>query len=75
MDEQKRTAGEESRAEPGCFMCVNVAPFLRNLWSEDTRSHFRNSRLEFLKGVRGMIDDRISRLSRQESRGTTVTVE
>ena len=75
MDQENRTAREEAREAPGCFMCVNVAPFFRNLWSEDTRSHFRNSRIEFLKGVRNMIDDRIARLSRQEKHGTTVTVE
>lgn len=69
MEERKETR------QAGCFLCLNVAPMLRNIWSEETLNHFRNSRIEFLKGVRGIIDDRIARLSRQESRGTTVTVE
>ncbi len=74
MEEQRRTEARGEK-EAGCFLCLNVAPMLRNIWSEETRDHFRNSRIEFLKGVRGMIDDRITRLSRRESRGTTVTVE
>jgi hypothetical protein len=49
---------------------------LEHLWSEATHNHFRNSRIEFLKGVRSLIDDRIAHLSRhQERKGTHVTVE
>jgi len=45
------------------------------MWSEATRDHFRNSRVEFLKGLRSLIDERISHLSRDEQKGTHVTVE
>ena len=31
-----------------------------------TRDHFRNSRIEFLKGIRSLIDERIAHLSREE---------
>jgi hypothetical protein len=37
--------------------------------------HFRNSRVEFLKGLRSLIDDRIGNLARHETKGTHVTVE
>lgn len=60
---------------PGCFYCLNVKPFFRKAWSEATRDHFRNSRVEFLKGIRSVIDDRIANLSRHEAKGTHVTVE
>lgn len=60
---------------PGCFYCLNVKPFIRKVWSDATQDHFRNARLEFLKGVRSVIDDRIGDLSRHEARGTHVTVE
>ncbi len=60
---------------PGCFFCLNVRPAVRNLWSDATRNHFRNSRVEFLKGVRSLIDDRIARLARTEPKGTHVPVE
>ncbi|MFB3829554.1 MAG: hypothetical protein ACE15B_22475 [Bryobacteraceae bacterium] len=61
--------------EPGCFFCLNLKPLVHNLWSETTRSHFRASRIEFLRGIRSVIDDRIANLSREESKGTRVTVE
>ena len=36
-------------------------------WSDMTKDHFRTSRIEFLKGIRSLIDDRISHLSRAGS--------
>ena len=72
MDE-KTNAGHR---QPGCFLCTTAVPLLEHLWSEATRDHFRNSRIEFLKGLRSLIDDRISHLSRdEETKGTHVTVE
>lgn len=59
----------------GCFFCETVKPFLERTWSDATRNHFRNSRLEFLKGVRSILDARIARLARDEHKGTHVTVE
>jgi hypothetical protein len=51
-------------------------PAMEKLWTEATRDHFRTSRIEFLKGLRSFIDERIDHLSRQdESKGTKVTVE
>jgi hypothetical protein len=50
-------------------------PVLENLVSEATRDHFRNSRVEFLKGLRSLLDERIAHLGRQESKGTHVNVE
>ena len=72
MDEKTATA--EPRA-PGCFVCDVAVPFLEQLWPEDTRAHFRNSRVEFLKGIRSILDARIERLSREPRKGTHVTVE
>jgi len=60
---------------PGCFYCLNVKPFFRKAWSDATMDHFRNARVEFLKGVRSVIDDRINNLARHEVKGTRVTVE
>lgn len=54
---------------------MNMLPFMRNIWSDATRDHFRNSRVEFLKGIRSILDSRIERLSHEERRGTTVPVE
>lgn len=71
---EKRKA-ETPPAPEGCFVCETMRPFLRNLWSDVTRTHFRNSRVEFLKGIRSLIDDRIEHLSRAEAKGQRVTVE
>jgi len=60
----------------GCFVCQTAIPLVEKLWSEATRDHFRSSRIEFLKGLRSLIDDRIAHLSREaEPKGTHVTVE
>ena len=45
------------------------------LKSEAARQHLRNSRIEFLKAIRSVIDERIEHLSRVEQPGTKVTVE
>jgi hypothetical protein len=63
----------------GCWCCeANDAMnrFAREFGpSEEVRSHFRQSRLEFLKGIRRIIDERIDRLSRSGEKGTHVNVE
>jgi hypothetical protein len=77
--EEKTGAGhtqQQSAHQPGCFICTTAIPMLERLWSETTHDHFRNSRIEFLKGIRSLIDDRIAHLSRHpEHKGTHVTVE
>jgi len=73
MEETTNTA--EAPPRSGCFVCTTAIPMLERIWSEATRDHFRNSRIEFLKGVRSLIDERIAHLSRQEPKGTHVNVE
>ncbi len=73
MTEQERTTG----ARQGCF-CGGMPPMsetFKSCWSEETRGHFRSSRIEFWKGIRSIIDDRISRMSRGHQKGTSLTVE
>jgi hypothetical protein len=64
---------------PGCFFCSVAAPQIEALvdhvWPENTREHFRNARIEVLKGMRSMLDARIQRLSQHGQKGTKVTVE
>jgi hypothetical protein len=77
MDEKTTGSTAEPRQHgPGCFFCATAKPVLEHLWTEATRDHFRTSRVEFLKGLRSLLDDRIDHLSRhQETKGTKVTVE
>jgi len=75
MDENTTTEVPPEQAA-GCFFCQTAKPLLEHLWSEVTINHFRSSRIEFLKGLRSLIDDRISYLAREaEAKGTHVTVE
>jgi hypothetical protein len=74
MDEKTTTNAPREHA-PGCFVCTTAIPMLERMWSDATRNHFRNSRVEFLKGIRSLIDDRIQHLSREEPKGTHVVVE
>ena len=66
---------EENKAARGCFVCETAIPLFEKVWSDATKDHFRNSRIEFLKGIRSLIDDRIAHLSKDEPKGTHVTVE
>ena len=43
--------------------------------SPKVREHFTNSRIEFLKGIRAVIDSRIEHLSKAGQRGTKIAVE
>ncbi|MCU1234824.1 MAG: hypothetical protein JWP63_2791 [Candidatus Solibacter sp.] len=78
MDE-KTTTGSAAGGhvhDAGCFFCTTAMPMLERVWTEATRDHFRHSRVEFLKGLRSLIDERIDHLSRHEDhKGTKVTVE
>jgi hypothetical protein len=67
---------DEKHTDPGCFFCTTAMPMLERMWSDATRDHFRNSRVEFLKGLRSLLDERIDHLSRHaEQKGTKVDVE
>jgi hypothetical protein len=76
MEEKTESAGPgHIHTGPGCFYCNTVKPMLQHCWSEATRDHFRTSRVEFLKGIRSLLDQRIDSLSKDERKGTHVTVE
>lgn len=47
--------------------CLGVSP--------QVHEHFTNSRIEFLKGIRAIIDSRIEHLSQTSQRGTKIAVE
>jgi hypothetical protein len=71
MDEKTGAA-----AGTGCLFCETVRPLLERAWNDVTMEHFRNSRVEFLKGLRSLLDARIAHLSKdQPNRGTHVVVE
>jgi hypothetical protein len=71
MDENLTAAAPRG----GCFLCNVVLPMIDQMWSQMTNDHFRNARVEFLKGIRALVDKNIDALTRHESKGTRVVVE
>ena len=47
---EDKPTGDGRKQPSGCFVCNTALPLLERCWSEATRDHFRNSRIEFLKG-------------------------
>lgn len=43
--------------------------------SDEVRAHFRAARVEVLKGLRAVIDERIDRATQDRSKGKSVTIE
>jgi hypothetical protein len=78
MNEETAQAAQ-AHAGSTCFFCEAtdaMKKFLDDIGpSEEAKSHFRQSRVELLKGIRRIIDDRIERVSRTEPKGTHVVVE
>ncbi len=73
-EQQTQPAGE--RVYERC-LCREAVDQLRDRLkvSPAVRQHLMNSRVEFLKAVRAIIDDRIDRLSTRAQPGTKVPVE
>lgn len=76
---EKNTAPATGSGDPeaDCF-CMGMGPKVTTMLrcrSESARDHFRNSRVEFLKAIRTLIDERIEDLTRDKKKGTTVPVE
>lgn len=69
---------EQMQEAQGCF-CAGLGPqaseMLRQAMPQNARKHFRQARIELLKGIRSLLDRRIEELSRPEPKGTTVPVE
>ncbi len=77
METEEKT--QHTCSGQGC-LCHGAGPllsdFLRRMGPpEGAKRHFEAARLEFLKGVRSMLDARIEDLTRAEPKGTKVNVE
>jgi hypothetical protein len=57
--------------------CYEVMDFIRTRLgvSPAVRQHLSNSRVEFLKAIREVIDEKIEHLSKAGQQGTKITVE
>jgi len=58
-------------------LCREVVEQVRACFgvSPEVREHFTNSRIEFLKAIRAVIDSRIEHLSKPSHRGAKIVVE
>ena len=64
-----------------CY-CMGIGPQVsdalrKEIIPDEVREHFRKSRIEFLKGIRSLIDKRIEHLSSHhaEKKGTPVSID
>jgi hypothetical protein len=75
MSESDEKAAPEPQVQ---CLCMGMGPKVTSMLqckSESARGHLRNARVELLKAIRSLIDDRIEYLSRTERKGTAVPVE
>ena len=81
MTSGEQTMGGSARAYPNIdAFCDALRDSLRQAADavtppESAMEHFRQSRIEFLKGVRELIDHRIDHMSRSKNTGASVVVE
>jgi hypothetical protein len=71
---------EETGHQHSHCLCCDVSDAVGRLVrmmgpSEGVRQHFRQSRIEFLKGIRTVLDERIEHLGRTPHKGMRVEVE
>jgi hypothetical protein len=70
MNEQQAPGAQQQS------ICDDVINILRKLGpSDQVLGHFRNARVEVMKGFRQMIDDRIARTESAHAKGTRVSVD
>jgi hypothetical protein len=78
MNEQSENpqAGSERVAYERC-VCNQFFDHIRDFMgvSPSVKQHLSNSRIEFLKAIRAVIDERIERLSTKGQQGTKIAVE
>jgi hypothetical protein len=78
MSEQEATQQNATKPliQERC-LCREIVDHFREAFgvSPSVREHFTNSRIEFLKGIRAVIDSRIEHLSNTGQRGTKIAVE
>lgn len=75
---ESQTASQTTTAAGETCLCREAIRRVEEIFrvkSDTAREHLRNSRIEFLKAIRTLVDERIEHLSRTEQQGTKVAVE
>ena len=68
------------KTESGPCLCQGTGPLLSDLLRrlgppEQARRHFDAARLEFLKGLRALLDARIAQCSKPKAKGEKINVD
>ena len=74
------TSSSETRSTPIDSVCDGIRKGMEAIFDavippQQAMNHFREARIEVLRGIRAIIDHRIDRLSRRDTQGARVTVE
>jgi hypothetical protein len=77
MSEQQASQNETSHAHSERCVCNEVFDHFRDFFGVPpaAKQHLVNSRIEFLKAIREVIDARIERVSKTARQGTRIAVE
>lgn len=77
MSERKTAQQQATHPLQERCLCREVVDQVREVFgvSPNVKQHFTNSRIEFLKGIRAIIDSRIEHLSGAAQPGTKIAVE
>jgi hypothetical protein len=75
---KKKSQSSGAGAAP--CLCEGAGPALSELLRrlappEEARRHFQAARLEFLKGLRAVVDARIEKQSRPKARGQAISIQ
>ncbi len=77
MNKKTKTSPKQ---ESGACLCYGAGPALSELLRrigppEQARRHFDAARVEFLKGLRALIDARIEQVSKARNKGEKIELE
>ena len=77
MNEQGTQQAAGDRVAGRACLCEEMLGRIQEVFgvSPNVRQHLTNSRIEFLKAIRTVLDERIERLSGREQHGTKIAVE
>jgi hypothetical protein len=78
MSEQQTSSQAADQSAGHRCVCEEFVGHVQDLLgvSGEVRQHLTNSRIEFLKAIRGVLDQRIERLSKHSAaQGTKIAVE
>lgn len=79
MSVRKKAASRKRAPVESECLCMGFGPELGRMlqtWGSDSaKGHFRSVRVEVLRGLRALIDQKIETLSKRTRRGTAIEVE